>query len=155
MNINRRQLLLASAATASLPVLTACSGDKPAPSIDNSLPVGPFGKDSTAEEVTEGMDLSGQVMLVTGCNSGIGFETLRVLALRGAHVIGTGRTLEKASVACESVPGKTTPLALELSDFQSVVDCAAAVQRLGVRLDALILNAGMNSVGASSSWLTA
>ena len=84
-------------------MLTACSGDKPAPSIDTRLPVGPFGKDSTAEEVTEGMDLSGQVMLVTGCNSGIGYETLRVLALRGVHVIGTGRTLEKAREACESV----------------------------------------------------
>ena len=147
MKMNRRQLLVISAAAASAPMLTACSGDKPAPSIDTRLPVGPFGKDSTAEEVTEGMDLSGQVMLVTGCNSGIGYETLRVLALRGVHVIGTGRTLEKAREACESVPGQTTPLALELSDFQSVVDCAAAVQQLGVSLDALILNAGMNSVG--------
>jgi len=147
MKINRRQLLVLSAATASAPVLTACSGDKPAPSIDTSLPVGPFGKDSTAEEVTRDMDLSGQVMLVTGCNSGIGYETLRVLALRGAHVIGTGRTLEKARKACESVAGDTTPMALELSDFQSVVDCAGRVKQMGLSLDALILNAGMNSVG--------
>ena len=147
MKINRRQLLVLSAATASAPVLTACSGDKPAPSIDTSLPVGPFGKDSTAEEVTRDMDLSGQVMLVTGCNSGIGYETLRVLALRGAHVIGTGRTLQKARKACESVAGDTTPMALELSDFQSVVDCAGSVQQMGLSLDALILNAGMNSVG--------
>lgn len=147
MKINRRQLLALSAATASAPVLTACSGDKPAPSIDTSLPVGPFGKDSTAEEVTRDMDLSGQVMLVTGCNSGIGYETLRVLALRGAHVIGTGRTLQKARKACESVAGDTTPMALELSDFQSVVDCAGSVQQMGLSLDALILNAGMNSVG--------
>jgi NAD(P)-dependent dehydrogenase (short-subunit alcohol dehydrogenase family) len=70
-----------------------------------------------------------------------------VLALRGAHVIGTGRTLEKARKACESVAGDTTPMALELSDFQSVVDCAGSVQQMGLSLDALILNAGMNSVG--------
>ncbi len=47
------------------------------------------GAQSTAEEVTAGIDLSGMTAVVTGCNSGIGFETMRVLALRGAHVIGT------------------------------------------------------------------
>ena len=49
------------------------------------------------------MDLSGTVAMVTGCNSGLGYETMRVLALRGAHVIGTGRTLEKVEKACASV----------------------------------------------------
>jgi NAD(P)-dependent dehydrogenase (short-subunit alcohol dehydrogenase family) len=146
MTINRRQFLLSSAALATAPAMVACSGDKPAPSIDNSYPTGPYGRDSTAEDVTENMDLSGQVMLVTGCNSGIGYETMRVLALRGAHVIGTGRTMEKARDACASVVGKTTPLVLELSDFQSAVDCAAQVRSLGVKLDGLILNAGMNAI---------
>ena len=127
-------------------MLLACSDDEPTPSIDHHYPVGPYGKSSTAEEVTAGMDLTGQVMLVTGCNSGIGYETMRVLALRGAHVIGTGRTLEKARDACNSVQGKTTPVVLELSDFQSAVDCAAQVNSMGVELDALILNAGMNSI---------
>ena len=51
-----------------------------------------FGKRSTAEDVARDVDLSGKVALVTGVNSGIGTETLRVLADRGAHVIGTGRT---------------------------------------------------------------
>ena len=50
--------------------------------------------------VHEGIDLSGMTAVVTGANSGLGFETMRVLALRGAHVIGTGRTLEKAESAC-------------------------------------------------------
>ena len=43
-----------------------------------------FGYGSTAEQVTEGLSLAGQTILVTGCNSGIGQETCRVLALRGA-----------------------------------------------------------------------
>ena len=145
MKLNRRQILQLSAAAAATPVLGACAGDKPRASVDTSLPNGPYGKDSTAEEVTADLDLSGQVFMVTGCNSGLGFETLRVLALRGAHVIGTGRTLAKAETACEAVGGKTTPMALELSDFESVVDCARQVQMLGVNLDVLICNAGINT----------
>ena len=46
-----------------------------------------FGYGSTAEEVTQGLDLAGKTILVTGCNSGLGQETLRVLALRGAQVV--------------------------------------------------------------------
>ena len=53
----------------------------------------------TAESVTEGVDLSGKFALVTGVNSGIGTETARVLALRGATVLGTARTQEKAAAA--------------------------------------------------------
>ena len=45
----------------------------------------------TAEAVTEGIDLTGSTALVTGVNSGIGTETMRVLALRGARVLGLWR----------------------------------------------------------------
>ena len=51
----------------------------------------PFGFDSTAEQVSDGIDLSGRTYLVTGCNSGLGYETTRVLALRGVHVYLAGR----------------------------------------------------------------
>lgn len=102
-----------------------------------------FGYGSTAEQVTEGLDLSGKVVLVTGCNSGLGQEALRVLALRGARVVGTARTLEKARVACEGAPGKNLPLACDLASPASVRACVAAVQQQGLRLDALICNAGI------------
>ncbi|MCY4425554.1 MAG: SDR family NAD(P)-dependent oxidoreductase [Halieaceae bacterium] len=142
-SIHRRQFLQISAAAALAPTLPACSAEQVV--IDTSLPVGPFGAKSTAEEVTEGLDLSGKTALVTGCNSGIGYETMRVLARRGAHVIGTGRTLEKAQKACANIEGETTPLALELSDFNSCVDCAEQAAELGKPLDILILNAGIGS----------
>ena len=93
IKMNRRQFLYGTAAV-TMPVLSSgCDRDRPAVSIDDSYPVGRFGATSTAEEVTLGLDLTGKTAIVTGCNSGLGFETMRVLALRGAHVIGTGRTL--------------------------------------------------------------
>lgn len=102
-----------------------------------------FGKSSTAEHVTEGLDLHGKVALVTGVNSGIGLETMRVLELRGAHVIGTSRTLEKAEAACRSVKGTATPLACELEDQASIRACARDVAKLGRPLDIVIANAGI------------
>ena len=107
------------------------------------VPLGPFDANSTAEQVTRDVDLSGRTVLVTGATSGIGLETMRVLALRGAHVIGTGRTLQRAREACSLVGGRTTPVMLELTDYPSVVACARAVRDLGVPLDVLICNAGV------------
>lgn len=109
----------------------------------DTTPRSQFTRDSTAEEVTAGLNLTGKTAVVTGCTSGIGFETMRVLALRGAHVIGTARTLDKGKEACRRVSGKTTPVVLELSDFDSVVACANAIHKMKVDIDMLILNAGI------------
>ena len=102
-----------------------------------------FDKRSTAEEVTAGLDLAGRTALVTGATSGIGLETARVLALRGAHVLVTGRTLEKAQAACARLPGRATPLGCELADFDAVAECAGRVRQRGVPLDVLVCNAGL------------
>jgi len=102
-----------------------------------------FGKTSTAEGVTEGVDLTGKLALVTGINSGIGFETMRTLAKRGAHVIGTARTLAKAEEAGRRVDGSVTPLACELESQVSIRACAAAVAAIGRPLDICIANAGI------------
>ncbi len=102
-----------------------------------------FGYGSTAEEVTQGLNLAGKTILVTGCNSGLGQESLRVLALRGARVVGTARTAEKAKSACDKAKGKTVPLACELSDPASVRACVSEVKRQGIKLDAIICNAGI------------
>ncbi|HVY64252.1 MAG TPA: SDR family NAD(P)-dependent oxidoreductase [Gammaproteobacteria bacterium] len=107
------------------------------------VPRSSFAAGATAEEVTAGIDLAGKTIVVTGCNSGIGLETMRVLALRGAHVIGTARTLERGREACAGVQGKATPVVLELSDFDSVVACANEIRALNVPVDALVCNAGV------------
>jgi WW domain-containing oxidoreductase len=102
-----------------------------------------FGYGTTAEQATEGVSLEGKTILVTGCNSGLGHEAMRVLALRGARVIGTARSVDKAKEACASVKGSTIPMACELSDPSSVRACVAEVKRQGLKLDAIIANAGI------------
>lgn len=141
MTVDRRKFLKLTGASMAMPAIAGCGGHERIP-VDG-VPRSNFDEDSTAEEVTEGMDLNGKIAVVTGCTSGIGYETMRVLALRGAYVIGTGRTVEKAQAACSSVRGKTTPVALELSDFDSVVACAESIRSLNAPIDMLICNAGM------------
>ncbi len=101
-----------------------------------------FGKSSTAQEVTAGTDLKGKLALVTGINSGIGNETLRVLAQRGAVVVGTARSIAKSAEACRDVPG-SIPLACELESQDSIRACAAEIAKLGRPLDICIANAGI------------
>ncbi|MGD9902411.1 MAG: SDR family NAD(P)-dependent oxidoreductase [Vicinamibacterales bacterium] len=109
-----------------------------------TVPVGPFGRHSTAEDVTAGLDLTGRRILVTGATSGLGLETVRVLATRGADVIVTGRTRNRAVAACRGLtPGRTTPLALELEDWAGIRSAADEVTRGGRPLDVLICNAGI------------
>ncbi len=107
----------------------------------------PFGATSTAEEVLQGIDLTGRTILLTGCNSGLGFETLRVLTAHGAHVIAAARTVETARQACARVGGSTTPLACDLSDFASVKQAIAAIRAGGWPLDRIIANAGILMLG--------
>jgi NAD(P)-dependent dehydrogenase (short-subunit alcohol dehydrogenase family) len=107
--------------------------------------VGPsgFGFGSTADDVTEGLDLRGRTMLVTGCNSGIGLETARTLAKRGVHLFATGRTEQKARQACATLGREVFPIACELSDPTSIRACIETVKRQIRRLDAIICNAGI------------
>ena len=141
-NISRRRFIQGASTIAAVSVVPGCGGDE---SIERpaGVPVGPFEADSTAEEVTAGIDLSGKTVVVTGANSGLGYETMRVLALRGAHVIGTGRTAEKAQTACASIEGQATPVVLELTDLASVAACAAQIRAMQVPIDMLICNAGI------------
>jgi NAD(P)-dependent dehydrogenase (short-subunit alcohol dehydrogenase family) len=137
---SRRQVLQHMA---TLGVLSALPSSVLAQIITRQPPRSPFNSSSTAEEVTAGIDLSGLTIAVTGANSGLGYETMRVLALRGAHIICIARTQKNAEEACASVQGKTTPMFLDLADWESVVRCAEAIRATNVPLDGLITNAGV------------
>jgi WW domain-containing oxidoreductase len=105
--------------------------------------VSKFNKKNTAENVTQNIDLSGMNVAITGINSGLGQETMRVLESRGAHIIGMARTLEKAKSSAKSNGGNITPLACELSNFESVKRCADSIKNLDLPIDVLICNAGI------------
>jgi NAD(P)-dependent dehydrogenase (short-subunit alcohol dehydrogenase family) len=142
--VNRRQFLTGASTVVAASALPACGNpDEQTSERPPGVPVGPFGIESTALEVTEGIDLTGQTAFITGCNSGLGFETMRVLALRGAKIIGAARTLEKATDACALVEGDATPVVCELTDLQSIADCGKAVRAMGMPIDMLVLNAGI------------
>jgi len=145
MTVSRRRFLSFAAAALTGPQLVACDG------IEKIAAAGvarsPFDKNSTADEVTEGIDLSGKLAVVTGCTSGIGFETMRVLAKRGAYVVGTSRSLDRAQAACAKTVGITTPVQLELGDLESVVACAESIRGLNTPIDILVCNGGYRGGG--------
>jgi NAD(P)-dependent dehydrogenase (short-subunit alcohol dehydrogenase family) len=101
-------------------------------------------KGFTADDVSA---QTGRTILVTGANAGIGFETSRVLAARGAHVILACRDADRAHAAMDRIRGDV-PAAelsfqpLDLADLEQVRE-AAAVVLAGPRIDVLINNAGV------------
>lgn len=145
MMVNRRRFLGFAGASLAAPQLVACDGIEKVAT--TGVPLSPFDANSTAEEVTDGIDLSGKLAVVTGCTSGIGLETMRVLAKRGAYVVGTSRSLEKAQAACAKTVGITTPVQLDLGDLESVVACAESIRGLNTPIDMLVCNAGYRGGG--------
>ncbi len=139
VKIDRRRFLGYAGASLTVSQLGGCGTDRVE---TKGVPRSSFDDNSTAEDVTAGLDLSGKLAVVTGCTSGIGFETMRVLAKRGAYVVGTSRSLERAQAACNKVIGITTPVQLDLGDFDSVVACADSIRSLLTPIDILVCNAG-------------
>ena len=110
---------------------------------------GPFGAQSTTDEVLAGVDLGGKRILVTGVSAGLGVETARALAAHGAWVVGAARDLDKARAATEPVRkeaangGGLELVELDLADLASVRACADALVVAGRPFDVVICNAGV------------
>ncbi|KAH7134171.1 hypothetical protein EDB81DRAFT_657922 [Dactylonectria macrodidyma] len=98
-------------------------------------------------------DLTGYVVIVTGGNSGIGFETAKHLALRNARVYIASRSQQRVDEAIaqmnQSADGKTLDLhfiQMDLQDLKSVKRAATHFLEQESRLDILINNAGVMTV---------
>lgn len=92
--------------------------------------------------------MTGKICLVTGANSGIGFETAKALAKMGAHVVMACRNEAKARVAQQDIiKASKNPdvdlLIVDMSSLDSVRELAQTIKKNYQRLDVLINNAGV------------
>ncbi|MFF5788460.1 oxidoreductase [Streptomyces sp. NPDC012693] len=88
-------------------------------------------------------DQTGRTALVTGASGGIGLETARVLAARGAHVLLACRSVGRGRAAAARIGGSTEVVRLDLASLDSVREAAGRVRSRHGHLDLLINNAGV------------
>jgi NAD(P)-dependent dehydrogenase (short-subunit alcohol dehydrogenase family) len=101
-------------------------------------------------------DQAGRKVIVTGANTGIGFEAARALARKGAHITLACRSLDKGQAAVKRIISETpnANVALEQLDLADLRKVAAFAKRYAAqhdRLDLLILNAGVMVPPASKT----
>jgi NAD(P)-dependent dehydrogenase (short-subunit alcohol dehydrogenase family) len=109
-----------------------------------------FGATSTTDDVLSGVSLHGKRILVTGVSAGLGVETARSLAVRGAQVVGAARDLTKAKAAtmqarkdAAASGGSLELIALDLASLKSVRACAEGLLARSEPFDVVIANAGV------------
>jgi NAD(P)-dependent dehydrogenase (short-subunit alcohol dehydrogenase family) len=107
-----------------------------------------FGFETTTDEVLDGIDLTGRRFVVTGASSGLGEETTRALAARGALVSMLARSRsnleEAASRIREKVPGARLEMyEVDLADLASIRHFAEAYLADHETIDVLVNNAGV------------
>ena len=106
-----------------------------------------FGFHSTADDVLDGHDLRGRTAFVTGGYSGLGRETARAMASRGAHVILSGRDATKLAAAADEIATQTgapvDTLVCDLAALDSIRAAGAEANERFEKIDLLINNAGV------------
>ena len=107
-----------------------------------------FGHDTTADEVLDGIDLSGQTILITGGASGLGKETARALAAKGASIIIAVRKQAQGDAAVRDIMdgSGSTNITFDTVDLASLSSIRAFAESFVAKyetLDILINNAGV------------
>ncbi|MEV6275430.1 oxidoreductase [Nocardia sp. NPDC051832] len=87
-------------------------------------------------------DQTGRTFVITGANGGLGTETTKVLAAKGATVIMACRNAEKAQAVADSIPGDVRTATLDLADLASIRKFAET----SGDFDVLINNAGLMNI---------
>ena len=106
-----------------------------------------FGKYSTAQDVLEGVDLTGKTVFITGANSGLGQESARAMASKGAHVVMAGRDQAKLDAAVDEIHAEHPDAQLEtiLCDLSSLKAIRASTAEANERFE--IINLLINNAG--------
>lgn len=121
-------------------------------SINNPLPPPTF----TEKELPS---QAGKVFIVTGGNSGIGFELVKILYAAGGIVYMAGRDATSMAAAVENIISTTTPsdtnakiksLLVDLSDLSTIESCVSTFLAQESRLDVLWNNAGVAQIPAGT-----
>jgi NAD(P)-dependent dehydrogenase (short-subunit alcohol dehydrogenase family) len=107
-----------------------------------------FGSETTTDEVLAGIDLAGKSALVTGASGGLGAETARALASKGARVVMTARNLAKGEDVAHGIRESTGNPEIEVEELElgSLASIRAFAERFNARHDALqilVNNAGV------------
>jgi NAD(P)-dependent dehydrogenase (short-subunit alcohol dehydrogenase family) len=107
-----------------------------------------FGATTTADEVLDGIDLSGKLVVITGGASGLGMEAARAMATKGAHIVIPARDMAKGEAAAQEIRSATgnnqiEVMELDLGSMASIRAFAEAFLARHSRIDLLINNAGV------------
>jgi NAD(P)-dependent dehydrogenase (short-subunit alcohol dehydrogenase family) len=113
-----------------------------------------FNRETTADEVVADIDLAGKRFLVTGASSGLGQETARVLAARGAQVILAVRSSAKGRAAAEAIRENSPDADLDvqqvdLASLASIRDFAERIRSSYDGLDGIVANAGVMAIDSA------
>ena len=98
---------------------------------------------STADDVLADRDLSGTVALVTGAASGLGRETARAMAARGATLVLAGRDPAALAAVSREIAGEPQTLTVDLASLDSIARAGEAARDRFERIDILVNNAGV------------
>lgn len=90
------------------------------------------------------MDYAGKVAWITGASSGIGAALARELAVRGAHVVLSGRDAERLAEVAADCGGETLILAFDVRDEAALADATAKAMAWKGGVDLAIANAGIS-----------
>ncbi len=105
----------------------------------------------TKWSINEAKDLTSKVIIVTGANSGLGYEATKIFASKNATVIMACRSLEKANEAKEAIievyeKANLVPMVLDLGSLKSIKSFANEFKSKYNRLDILLNNAGIMTI---------
>lgn len=105
-----------------------------------------FGSRTDSDEVLEGLNLAGKKILVTGANTGIGYETARALAAAGAEIVLACRSDDKGQSAVDAIRNQHSDVQIEFQklDLSSIASIKDFAENLNWNtIDVIIANAGV------------